>query len=80
MTPVAVVSTSGNVTNAAALTSGGSGSAKLTMASGGTAPVIILDYGKDVGGFPYFTVIGGERKPGAARRLQRGEAVHQRQR
>src|SRR5438105_2909461 len=34
VTPVAVVSTSGNVTNAAALASGGSGTAKLTMASG----------------------------------------------
>ena len=63
VTPVAVVSTSGNVTNAAALASGGSGSATLTMASGGTAPVIILDYGKDVGGFPYFTVAAESGSP-----------------
>src|SRR5205807_956835 len=61
--PVAVASTSGNVTNAAALASGGSGSAKLTMVSGGAAPVIILDYGKDVGGYPYFTVTAQSGSP-----------------
>ncbi len=63
VSPVAVVSTSGNVTNAAALASTGSGSAKLTMASGGSAPVIILDYGKDVGGYPYFTVTAENGSP-----------------
>lgn len=60
--PAAVASTSGNVTNAAAL-AGGSGSAKLTMVSGGAAPVIILDYGKDVGGYPYFTVTAQSGSP-----------------
>ncbi|WP_410608341.1 alpha-L-rhamnosidase C-terminal domain-containing protein [Amycolatopsis sp. lyj-109] len=63
VTPVAVVSTSGNVTNAAALVSGGTGSAKLTMASGGPAPKILLDYGKDVGGFPYFAVTAASGNP-----------------
>ncbi|MEV0570827.1 alpha-L-rhamnosidase C-terminal domain-containing protein [Dactylosporangium sp. NPDC050588] len=63
VTPVAVVSTSGNVTNAGALVTGGSGSAKLTMVSGGPAPVIILDYGKNVGGFPYFTVAAQSGNP-----------------
>ncbi|WP_410643540.1 alpha-L-rhamnosidase C-terminal domain-containing protein [Amycolatopsis sp. lyj-346] len=63
VTPVAVVSTSGNVTNAAALTSGGSGSAKLTMVPGGPAPRILLDYGKDVGGFPYFAVTAASGNP-----------------
>ena len=63
VTPVALVSTSGDVTNAAALASGGSGRATLTMASGGAAPVIILDYGKDVGGFPYFTVTAESGSP-----------------
>lgn len=61
--PVAVVSTSGNVTNAAALVPGGSGSAKLTMVPGGPAPVILLDYGKDVGGFPYFAVTAASGSP-----------------
>ncbi|MGP3982527.1 alpha-L-rhamnosidase-related protein [Streptomyces sp. KR80] len=63
VTPVAVASTSGNVTNAAALTSGGSGTARLTMTSGGPQPVIILDYGKNVGGWPYFTVTGHSGNP-----------------
>src|SRR5690349_22188502 len=63
VTPVAVVRTSGNVTNAAALVSGGSGTAKLTRVSGGPAPVILLDYGKDVGGFPYFSVAAQSGNP-----------------
>jgi hypothetical protein len=63
VTPVAVASTSGNVSNAAALTSGGSGTARLTMVSGGPQPVIILDYGKNVGGFPYFTVTAHNGNP-----------------
>jgi Bacterial alpha-L-rhamnosidase 6 hairpin glycosidase domain len=75
VTPVAVVSTSGNVTNVAALASGGSGSATLTMASGGAAPVIILDYGKDVGGFPYFTVAAESGSP-VLRAALEGPAVY----
>jgi hypothetical protein len=63
VTPVAVARTSGNVTNAGALVPGGSGSAKLTMVSGGPPPVILLDYGKDVGGFPYFTVAARSGTP-----------------
>jgi alpha-L-rhamnosidase len=54
--PVKVVSTSGNVQNADALVEGHSGYATLTMAAGGTAPMIILDYGRDVGGLPIFEV------------------------
>ncbi|MEU4249987.1 alpha-L-rhamnosidase C-terminal domain-containing protein [Amycolatopsis sp. NPDC026612] len=61
--PVAVVRTSGTVTNPGALVSGGSGSTKLTMMPGGPAPVILLDYGKDVGGFPYFTVTAASGSP-----------------
>ncbi len=73
--PVAVVSTSGDVTNAAALASGGSGSgsATLTMASGGTAPTIILDYGKDVGGFPYFDVAAESGSPTLRAEYSEGE-------
>ncbi|MCO1574532.1 hypothetical protein M8C13_02020 [Crossiella sp. SN42] len=63
VTPVAVARTSGNVTNAAALAPGGRGTAKLTMAPGGPAPVILLDYGKNVGGFPYFTVTAHSGNP-----------------
>lgn len=56
--PVAVVSSSGQVTDANALTQPGSGqSATLTRTAADTGPTdIILDYGKDIGGLPEFTV------------------------
>jgi alpha-L-rhamnosidase len=56
--PVAVVSTSGQVTDAQALTRSGSGqSATLTRTATDTGPTdIVLDYGQDVGGLPEFTV------------------------
>jgi alpha-L-rhamnosidase len=54
--PVAVVSTSGNVEGARNLLCGGSGAATLTFADGGATPTILLDYGQEVGGIPYFTV------------------------
>lgn len=54
--PIAVVSTSGNVTNATGLTVSGSGTTTLTYSGSGTAPTILLDYGKDVGGLPEFMV------------------------
>ena len=54
--PIKVVSTSGNVTNADALLEGHEGYATLTMTAGGTAPMVILDYGRDVGGLPVFEV------------------------
>ncbi len=55
--PVRVVQTSGSVTGAQTLTDAGSGGgATLTMAAGGPAPTIVVDYGKDVGGVPYFAV------------------------
>ena len=53
--PRRVESTSGLVSNADALVSGG-GSATLTMVQGGAPPMIILDYGHDVGGLPVFDV------------------------
>jgi alpha-L-rhamnosidase len=61
--PVAVTSTSGSVSGAASLLCGGSGSATLSMTSVGTAPVIVLDYGKDTGGIPYFTVSAASGSP-----------------
>lgn len=54
--PVRVVSTSGDVTGAGALTGTNGGEATLTMRAGGRSPVIVLDYGKDVGGTPFFDV------------------------
>lgn len=54
--PTAVTSTSGSVSGAANLLCGGSGGATLTLSSGGATPAIVLDYGKDVGGLPYFDV------------------------
>jgi alpha-L-rhamnosidase len=54
--PLLVQSTSGQVTNAQALVAGEEGYATLTMVQGGTAPLIILDYGRDVGGLPVFEV------------------------
>ena len=54
LTP-ASVSATGSVTNAQALVTG-SGVTTLTYVSGHTAPVVVLDYGKEVGGLPYFQV------------------------
>ena len=54
--PVKVVSTAGNVTNAEALVSGRQGYTTLTMEDGGIAPMVILDYGRVVGGLPIFEV------------------------
>lgn len=55
--PTAVMSVSGSVTGAANLLCGGQGGATLTLAAGATtAPTIVLDYGKDVGGVPFFDV------------------------
>lgn len=53
--PVSVVRTHGSVTNAAALAGQGSGSTVLTATSGSPA-VVVLDFGKEVGGYPYVTV------------------------
>lgn len=54
--PTAVTSTSGAVTGAQNLVCGGSGTATLTRAAGGAAPTVVLDYGRNVGGVPYFDV------------------------
>ena len=49
------VTASGGVTNAQALVNG-SGSATLTNVAGQAPPMIVLDYGKEVGGLPFFGV------------------------
>ena len=54
--PTAVVGTTGTVSGAENLLCGGSGGATLTLAAGGTTPTIVLDYGRNVGGTPYFDV------------------------
>jgi alpha-L-rhamnosidase len=61
--PTAVTRTSGSVSGASGLLCGGSGGATLTLASGGTAPTIVLDYGKDVGGIPFFNVSAESGSP-----------------
>ncbi len=66
--PTAVYSTSGTVSGASTLLCGGSADATLTYVSGGTAPTIVYDYGKEVGGVPYFYVSSESGSP----RLQAG--------
>ena len=61
--PTAVVSSSGNVSGAANLLCGGPGGATLTLASGGADPTIVFDYGKLVGGVPYFYVASASGSP-----------------
>ena len=53
--PVAVVSTSGPVSGAGSLVSG-QGQVTLTDRAGGPVPALVVDYGEDVGGIPFFDV------------------------
>ena len=53
--PVRINATSGDVTNAEGLVDPAKGPAKLTYTAGGRVPTIILDYGREVGGLPFFT-------------------------
>jgi len=61
--PVRIASTSGAVTNAEGLDDPSRGPAKLTWDGTGPAPLILLDYGREVGGLPFFNV--GAVTPGA---------------
>jgi len=54
--PVSVVRTHGSVTNPGALTGQSSGSTVLTVPPGGLPAIVVVDYGKEVGGNPYVTV------------------------
>ncbi len=56
VSPVKVTSTTGAVTNAQGLVDPSKGPATLTYVAGGAAPTIVLDYGREVGGLPFFTV------------------------
>ena len=53
--PVRIASVSGSVTNAEGLVDPSKGPATLTYTAGGQAPVVMLDYGREVGGLPFFT-------------------------
>ena len=53
--PVAVASTAGAVDNAQGLVNG-SGTTTLTNVSGQVPPTIVLDYGREVGGLPFFNI------------------------
>ncbi len=61
--PVRVVSTAAGVTNAGALVGQGKGPVTLTRPARGPDPVVVLDYGRDVEGIPYFKVGGGTGSP-----------------
>jgi hypothetical protein len=55
VTPVRIASTSGDVTNAQGLVDPSQGPATLRYTAGGQAPLVVLDYGREVGGLPFFT-------------------------
>ena len=62
--PARIVSTSGSVSGAQALTEPGQGGVTvLKMVAGGPRPTIVVDYGKDVGGVPYFVVRSESKSP-----------------
>jgi alpha-L-rhamnosidase len=61
--PVRISSTSGAVTNADGLVDPSRGPARLSWDGTGLAPTILLDYGREVGGLPFFDV--GAVTPGA---------------
>jgi len=56
--PTRVVRTSGSVSGARNLTGSPAhhGTTVLTMVAGGPHPIVVVDYGKDVGGVPYFAM------------------------
>src|SRR5690242_21630077 len=54
--PIGVVRTHGNVVNANALSGSSFGSAVLTVSPGGPSAIVVLDYGREVGGTPYLNV------------------------
>lgn len=54
--PVRVYLVEGNVTNAQRILCNSGGGLTLTMTAGGATPRVVLDYGKDVGGIPWFDV------------------------
>lgn len=59
--PVSVVSTTGSVTNPEAMVLGGKGQTTLNNKFGEPAPVLLLDYGQDVGGLPQYNIAHADR-------------------
>ena len=55
--PLRVESASGQVTNALTLVAGHHDFAALKWGGTGVAPMIVLDYGRDVGGIPVFDAL-----------------------
>jgi hypothetical protein len=54
--PIGVIRTHGAVTNAEALSGQALGSTVMTVSPGGPPAIVVLDYGKEVGGTPYLGV------------------------
>jgi alpha-L-rhamnosidase len=64
VTPVRVVSVSGAVTNPGGIVAGGHGDTTLTRSASDTGQTdIVLDYGRDIGGVPSFTVAAASGSP-----------------
>jgi alpha-L-rhamnosidase len=61
--PIKIVSTAGAISNVHALLKRGSGVTTLRYDVGGTIPTIVLDYGKDVSGIPYFDIAAVSGSP-----------------
>jgi alpha-L-rhamnosidase len=62
--PTRIVRTSGSVLGAKALADAGQGDTTvLKMVAGGPKPTVVVDYGKDVGGVPYFVVRSETKSP-----------------
>ena len=59
--PAAIVRTRGDVTGARALVTG-DGVARLRWRRDDPAPVVVLDFGKEVGGYPVYTVRDAHRQ------------------
>jgi Bacterial alpha-L-rhamnosidase C-terminal domain/Bacterial alpha-L-rhamnosidase 6 hairpin glycosidase domain len=65
-TPARIVSTSGDVENAQGLVHRSNKPTTLTYTAGRPAPTIVLDYGREVGGLPFFDVDGVTPASGAS--------------
>ena len=61
--PVRIASTSGSVTGAEGLVDPSKGPATISWDGNGLAPLILLDYGREVGGLPFFDI--GAVAPGS---------------
>ncbi len=75
VTPGGIVSVSGSVARPSALADATShATTVLTMSAGGPQPTIVVDYGKDVSGVPYFVVAAESGAPTLAASYSEGLA------